>query len=99
LNKRWLIGLLFAAFVGTQAVSLQAQTIPPIQVGGGESATQLSNGQTVQVTTTTGIAVTIYFEEISNNRVTGTAVRASGGSSAGTVTIRWVNRSVRSRSS
>jgi hypothetical protein len=87
----------FPTLVATLAVVLVAafaqaqEIIPPVWVGGGQSDTRIANGQTVQVIAT-GVSVTVNFTEISAQRVTGVVVRTSTGTSAGTVTIRWVTR-------
>jgi len=74
------------------ATAVRAQeTIPPVLVGGGQSATRVANGQTVEVVAA-GVSATVNFSEISSLRVSGVAIRTSGGTSSGTVTIRWVTR-------
>lgn len=68
-----------------------AQECPP---GGEEPTTEIvSNGQTLQLSAT-GIDVTIELYEISATRIAGVAVRVSGGTTEGCVTIRWVNQGV-----
>jgi hypothetical protein len=91
--RRVLALVLLLTLSGGAALPVLAQEpIPPVQVGGGQSATRVTNGQTVEVSTSSGVAVIVYFNEISSTQVTGVAVRASSGQTAGTVTIRWVNR-------
>jgi hypothetical protein len=88
--KKPLLALAVAAAVLVFQAAVGDESIPPLQVGGGQTATRIANGQTVEVVAT-GVAATVYFEEISSARVAGTAVRMSGGTSAGTVRVRWVD--------
>jgi hypothetical protein len=92
LKRGFIFVLLLTLFGGVALPSHAQEPIPPIQVGGGQSATRVTNGQTVEVTTSNGVAVTVYFDEISSDRVSGVAVRVSGGQTSGLVTVRWVNR-------
>lgn len=87
---RKLAVLLAVALVGF-STSLAQENLEPIHVGGGQSATRVLNGQTLEVTAS-GVSAIIYWNEVSQARVTGVAVRSSTGSTAGTVTIHWVNR-------
>jgi len=68
-----------------------AEDLPPISLGSGQSSTQQANGQVVEITVTGALQATIYFENVQPNIISGLAVRTSGGTSSGTVTIRWVN--------
>lgn len=63
--------------------------IPPVAVGGGQTVTKITNGQVVEVVAV-GVSASVAFYEISADRVTGLAIRTSGGTSTGTVTIRWI---------
>jgi len=87
--KKLLTLLALAALVcGTTVVG--QESIPPVQVGGGQSTTRVLNGQTVEVSST--LPATIYFTEVSTLRVTGVASRGCGGTCEGSVKIRWVDR-------
>jgi hypothetical protein len=75
------------ALVGVAAAQ---EYIPPVVVGGGQTVTKVTNGQVVEVVAI-GVSASVNFYEISAARVTGLAVRTSGGTSSGTVTIRWIS--------
>lgn len=77
--------LLLAGAAGAQ------ESIPPITVGGGQTSTKVVEGQVIEVAAV-GVTATVNFTEISESRVSGIAIRTSGGSSSGSVTIRWVTR-------
>jgi hypothetical protein len=76
--------------IGIVATAVGSGSIPPVNLGEEGSAVVVVNDQTVEVLT--NIPVTVYFMEISPNRVTGTAVRTCTGNCTGTVRIRWINR-------
>jgi hypothetical protein len=69
----------------------QAEDLPPISLGSGQSTTQTTNGQTVEITVTGSLQATIYFENVQPTVIQGLAVRTSSGTTAGTVIIRWIN--------
>jgi hypothetical protein len=71
-------------------VAFAQEVFPPVQVGGGSSATRTVNGQIVEASVTGAILVEVNYNEISPARVTGT-VRLLG-SGQGSVRIRWVNQ-------
>jgi hypothetical protein len=73
------------------SVVLAQESIPPITLGGGQSVTRTANGQTVEVIAV-GVSASVNFFQISPTNVTGIAIRTSGGTSSGTVTIRWITR-------
>jgi hypothetical protein len=79
----------FWATMLAASLVLAQESIPPVILGGGQSVTRVANGQTVEVIAS-GVAATVNFFEISSTRVTGVAIRTSGGTSSGTVTIRWL---------
>jgi hypothetical protein len=85
-----MFSLLIAATFGL-ASSASAEDLPPISLGSGQSTTQTANGQVVEITLTGSLQATIYFENVQPNVIDGLAVRTSAGTTAGTVTIRWVN--------
>jgi hypothetical protein len=88
---RKLAVLLAIALIGF-STSIAQEELEPIHVGGGQVATRVVNGQTLEISAS-GVSAIVYWNEVSSQRVTGVAVRSSGGTSAGTVTIRWANRS------
>ena len=68
-----------------------AEDLPPISLGSGQSSTQHANGQVIEVSITGDVQATVYFENVQPDLVSGLAVRTSGGTTAGSVTIRWIN--------
>jgi len=82
--------LVLAACLAIAPAAFAQEVFPPVQVGGGSSATRTVNGQIVEVSVTGPILVEVSYTEISAVRVTGT-VRLLG-SGQGTVRIRWINR-------
>ena len=81
--------LILAACLATPTAFAQ-EVFPPVQVGGGGSATRQVNGQTVEASVTGPITVLVSYTEISASRVTGHVTLQ--GSGQGTVRVRWVNR-------
>ena len=73
---------------------LGEESLPPVRVGNGQTVTQVTNGQTLVVTSDPTVSADIHLTEVSATRVTGTAVRTSSGSSEGNVTVLWVNRTL-----
>ncbi len=92
MTKRRILALLGClALVALAGAAGQAQeSLPPVSIGSGQTVTQFSNGQGVQITAS-GISATVYFSEISPNRIAGVAMRTSGGTTSGTVRILWTN--------
>ncbi len=72
-------------------VALAAQ-LGPLQIIAGETRTEVSNGQTLRMTSV-GVTVSVEFSDVSSTRVAGRVWR-TGGASSGTFTITWVNRNI-----
>ncbi len=79
------------ALLAIAAPATAQEIIPPVLVGGDQVETRTANGQTIEITAI-GVSATVNFTEISSIAVKGVAVRSSGGTSTGTVTIRWISR-------
>ena len=77
------------AFLMLAGAAAAQEYIPPVTVGGGQTVTKITNGQVVEVVAV-GVSASVNFSEISADRVAGLAIRTSGGTSTGTVTIRWI---------
>jgi len=88
--RKLLIPIVIAAVCGLMSASF-AEDLPPISLGSGQSSTQNANGQQVEVTVQGQIQVTVYFSDVTQTNVSGLAVRTSGGTTSGSVTIRWIN--------
>ena len=82
--------LILVACLASAPVAWAQEVFPPVQVGGGGSATRQVNGQTVEASVTGPITVLVNYTEISAVRVTGRVTLQ--GSGQGTVRVRWVNR-------
>lgn len=70
---------------------LGEETLPPVRVGTGQTVWQVTNGQTLVVTSDPTVSADIHLSVVTATQVTGTAVRTSSGTSEGDVTILWVN--------
>ena len=90
--RKLLIPIVIAVICSFVSVPF-AEDLPPISLGSGQTSTQNANGQQVEVTVVGPIQVTVYFEDVTQSRVSGLLVRSSGGTSSGSVTIRWINES------
>jgi len=82
--------IVIAATVGF-ASALLAGELSPITLGGGETATQQANGQIIEISISGPVQVTVYFDVVAPDKVSGVTVRTSGGTSSGSVTIKWLN--------
>jgi biopolymer transport protein ExbD len=83
--------LVIVAICGLASTVL-AEDLPPVSLGSGQTSTQNANGQQIEVSVSGAIQVTVYFENVQQTVVSGLVVRTSGGSTSGSVTIRWINQ-------
>ena len=88
--RKLFVSIVIVAIAGF-ASSLLAEDLPPISLGSGQTSTQHANGQVVEITISGPLQATVYFDEVQPDKVSGVTVRTSGGTSSGSVTIRWVN--------
>jgi len=89
--RKRVIFMVIAAICGF-ASAPYAEDLPPLSLGSGQTSTQNANGQQVEITVTGPLQVTVYFEDMTQQRVSGVVVRTSSGTSSGSVTIRWINQ-------
>ena len=89
--RKLLISMVIAAICGVVSVPF-AEDLPPISLGSGQSSTQNANGQQIEITVVGPIQVTVYFEDVQQDQVSGIVLRTSGGTTSGSVTIRWINK-------
>ena len=90
MKSTWRV-LVFLALVFQVGVAAAQEGLPTIPIGGGQTQAAQANGQLIQVSAA-GVSATVYFDQISSTSVRGLVVRTSGGTTAGDVTVRWVNR-------
>ena len=79
------------AIIASLATASFAEDLPPITLGAGQTTTQHANGQTIEISIVGSVQVTVYFENIEPQLLQGLVVRTSGGTTSGSVTIRWIN--------
>ena len=89
--RKLLTSIVIAAICGLASAPL-AEDLPPISLGSGQTSTQNANGQEIEITVVGSILVTVYFEDVQQDKVSGLVVRTSGGTTSGSVTIRWINQ-------
>lgn len=82
--------LLATSIVLLVAGLVWAANLGPIQIQSEETTITVSNGQTLEMTSS-GVSVSVEFEEISDLRIKGHVWR-TGGSSSGTFTLVWRNK-------
>lgn len=82
------------AFLGMLAsfeICTAQETLPPIPIEPRTTVRWHEHGQFFWIATG-ALSATIYFDEISAVCVAGFAVRTSGGTTSGVVTVRWETR-------
>ena len=85
--------LLVCLLLGLSAVASQpaAENFPSVSLGAGQTTIRTFNGQTLEFQVTGSLAVEVVIGQVLPTRISGMALRQSGGTSSGTLVVRWLN--------
>jgi hypothetical protein len=90
---RKLLVCLLLGLTAVGASQLAAENYPSVSLGGGQTTTRVFNGQTLEFQVTGSLTVEVVIGQVQPNLIEGLATRKSGGTSSGTLVVRWLNQS------